>query len=559
MTDVTTLAQGRYILARQLGEGGMATVYRAYDQRLQVWRAIKVLLPQYSSKKKVMARFEAEAQMMALLEHPHIVRVYDVGREDDQAYIVMELVEGGALVDWLERHGPMPPRLAVDVIIQTCRALDAAHQRGVVHRDIKPHNIMVDRTGSCRLTDFGIARAGDMDASLTKTGAVMGTWGYMAPEQRSDAKHVDARADVYAIAATLYSLLTDRVPMDLFAADRDASMMEGIHEALLPALSKATSYRREDRHDTALDFARDLEAVLDHLPPDPDDTPALAQEVGPLPPPPKAPAPEGPSGPAAGRTQATILPDEESGRTGFLEPGETAEMPALTPEASAPVSTRRSSSTVLLLAIGGLALMLGAGGIGVLWVALDASTSGSSSTADTLPDAPTPEVVAAADQADAASDSPASPDEGADDPSEGDDDAVAAAEATKPKPSRRSSADDLPKSAPSGSRSTPDAAPAAPPKPAPSRQCINVDAPVSEVAGGNVVFTVSTCLSDAPVILFYRSVGGPWYSRTLPNSFGKYRTSLRAKDEFANGIEYYIESAGVTAGTKGSPRRVIIE
>ncbi|MCA9490589.1 MAG: serine/threonine protein kinase, partial [Myxococcales bacterium] len=136
MNQPTSLADGRYLLVKQLGEGGMASVYRAYDQRLQVWRAVKILSPEYADKKKIAKRFEAEAQTMALLEHRNIVRVYDVGRDGaDIAYIVMELVEGGCLVDWLEVNGPMPPRMAVEAVMEVLDALGAAHDKGVIHRD----------------------------------------------------------------------------------------------------------------------------------------------------------------------------------------------------------------------------------------------------------------------------------------------------------------------------------------------------------------------------------------------------------------------------------------
>ncbi len=275
MIEQQSLARGRYLLVKKLGEGGMATVYRAFDQRLQVWRAVKVLLPEYSKKKKILARFESEAQTMALLEHPHVVRVYDVDREGEFAYLVMELVEGGCLVDWVETHGCMPPRMAVDCMIEVCQGIQYAHDRGVIHRDIKPHNVMIDRHGVCKVTDFGIARAGDSDQALTKTGAVMGTWGYMAPEQRSDAKHVDVRADVYALGATLFSLLTDRTPMDLFIADRDRSLLEGVHEVLVPLLLQSTAYDREQRHPTADALAAALLELRDALPEVPADTPPL--------------------------------------------------------------------------------------------------------------------------------------------------------------------------------------------------------------------------------------------------------------------------------------------
>ncbi|HMV69530.1 MAG TPA: serine/threonine-protein kinase, partial [Myxococcota bacterium] len=271
MSDPQTLRGGRYQLVEKLGEGGMATVWRAFDERLQVWRAVKILAPQFAQKKKLMARFETEAQMMALLEHPHIVRVYDVDTDGERAFIVMELVEGGSLVDWLDRHGAMPPRLTVDVLVDVCQALAYAHQRDVVHRDIKPHNIMIDRRGVCKLTDFGIARAGDDDQNLTRTGAVMGTWGFMAPEQRTDSKHIDHRADVYAMGATLYSLVCNRTPVDLFAADQDPEMLAGVPEALVPVLRKACAYRPQDRHETVEALAAALLAVRDALPADPAD------------------------------------------------------------------------------------------------------------------------------------------------------------------------------------------------------------------------------------------------------------------------------------------------
>ncbi len=277
MSQPTSLADGRYLLVKKLGEGGMATVYRAYDQRLQVWRAIKILAPEFAHKPKIAQRFEAEAQMMAILEHRNIVRVYDVGRDgDDIAYIVMELVEGGCLVDWLELNGPMPPRMAVEVMLEVCDGLQAAHDKGIVHRDMKPHNVLVTLDGVCRITDFGIARVGDSDHSQTKTGTVMGTWGYMAPEQRTDAKSVDARADVYGLGATLYSLLTDRMPMDLFAAERNQSILEGVHELLVPILIKATEYDREDRYGSVKELRAALAETLDRLPPIPEGTEPLA-------------------------------------------------------------------------------------------------------------------------------------------------------------------------------------------------------------------------------------------------------------------------------------------
>ena len=187
----------------------MARVFRGWDARLKVWRAIKVLDPAYAHKRSLRQRFENEAATMAQMEHRNVVRVYDIGFDGPFGYMVMELAEGGCPVDWLGRYGPMPPKMAVNVVLQTCEGLSAAHEAGIIHRDIKPHNILVTRQGVCRVADFGIARADQLDAHMTKTGMVMGTLGFMAPEQRTDAKAVDERADIYAVGATLYNLLTE--------------------------------------------------------------------------------------------------------------------------------------------------------------------------------------------------------------------------------------------------------------------------------------------------------------------------------------------------------------
>ena len=150
-----TLADGRYELFEAIGSGGMATVYRAYDQRLGVPRAIKVMLPAYAEKPRVRARFEAEARTMAVLDHPSIVRVYDVGSNDETAWIVMELLEGGSLLQKIGSTG-----ISVeDCLRYTARvleALDVAHRHGVVHRDIKPHNVLLTPDGEARITDFGL-------------------------------------------------------------------------------------------------------------------------------------------------------------------------------------------------------------------------------------------------------------------------------------------------------------------------------------------------------------------------------------------------------------------
>ena len=272
------LAEGRYRLLSVLGVGGMATVYRGYDARLQVNRAIKVLSPALAKRKSLKSRFEAEASTMALLQHRNIVSVHDVGADGNRIFIVMELVEGGSLLDRVRDHGPIPPKMALDVTVRMLDALKVAHKRGVVHRDIKPHNILLSGEGDIRVTDFGIAqmkRDDDQDG-LTKTGAVMGTWGFMAPEQRSDAKGVDQRADIYSVGATLYAIMTDKTPGELFAADMDPGMLAGLPDEITTVIRKATRYNREERYADAQAMAEACRAAMGRIPDDPADTPPLA-------------------------------------------------------------------------------------------------------------------------------------------------------------------------------------------------------------------------------------------------------------------------------------------
>jgi len=272
------LADGRYRLIDVLGAGGMATVYRGYDCRLQVQRAVKILSPALARKRSLRTRFEQEASTMALLEHRSIVRVYDVGADGDRVYIVMELIGGGSLLDRVKDHGALPPRMAVTTTIDMLDALRVAHERGVVHRDIKPHNVLLSIEGGIRLTDFGIARMrkwDEEDDGMTKTGAVMGTWGFMAPEQRVDAKSVDLRADLYSVGATLYSILTDKTPVDLFVADMDQRILDGIPTSIADVIRAACKYDRQERYDSAAQMAQALRDIVEDLPADPAGSPPL--------------------------------------------------------------------------------------------------------------------------------------------------------------------------------------------------------------------------------------------------------------------------------------------
>lgn len=246
----------------------MAAVFQAYDHELRVWRAIKFLSPELAGQDRIRSRFSTEAQTMAAIEDPHIVRVYDVGVEGELPYIVMELATGGCPADWVAEHGPMPVHMALEVAIGVCKGLHAAHKRGITHRDVKPHNVLVDASGRCKVTDFGIAQAAE-SASLTRTGSVMGTMGFMAPEQRLDAKRTDHRADIYAVGATLFTLLTGQVAGDLFLASNHPEWLATIPDVLHAPILKATAYDREDRYERVVDFALALTMAKRKLPPDP--------------------------------------------------------------------------------------------------------------------------------------------------------------------------------------------------------------------------------------------------------------------------------------------------
>jgi len=269
------LEQGRYRLIDVLGEGGMAVVYRAWDSRLEVWRAIKVLNAQLTNRTSIRIRFENEARTMAKLHHRNIVTIHDVGRDQQRVFMVMEMVEGGSLVDWVEANGPMPPRMAIDVMKEVLVALQAAHSASVIHRDIKPHNILIGRDGTPKVTDFGIARLADTDHSFTKTGAMMGTWTYMAPEQRTSARRVDGRADVYAAAATLYALVTAKEPFDLYTTELHDELFAGIPVDVAEVIKTGTRYRPNDRYASADAFREALGTLEGEYPAIPAGTPAL--------------------------------------------------------------------------------------------------------------------------------------------------------------------------------------------------------------------------------------------------------------------------------------------
>lgn len=246
----------------------MARVYLGWDTRLEVQRAIKVLDPTLSKSKNLRARFDTEARTMAKLHHPNVVAIQDVGNDGDRWFIVMDVVGGGSLWDRIERDGPLAPRQACETAVAILSGLQAAHDAKVIHRDLKPHNVLLTLDGTPKLTDFGIARVEDEAAPHTRTGTVMGTLAYMAPEQRIDSKRVGPAADIYAMGCTLYAMVTGEDPYDLHNPDAQADRFALLPDALVAVLQRAVKYRADERYPSAEAMSAACIEALVALPPD---------------------------------------------------------------------------------------------------------------------------------------------------------------------------------------------------------------------------------------------------------------------------------------------------
>jgi serine/threonine protein kinase len=203
---------GEYELLEEIAEGGMGTVYRARSSRTGDQVAIKILRAKVAANPVLRQRFEQEFRVASRLDHPNIVRSLGFGQSASGPYLVMELAEGESLGDRVTREGPLPPAEAVPIILQVARALDYAHHEGVIHRDVKPHNIMIAPSGAARLTDFGLVKQLLEGMDLTVPGRGLGTPNFIAPEQLANAKAIDRRCDVYGLGATLYTAVTGQCP-----------------------------------------------------------------------------------------------------------------------------------------------------------------------------------------------------------------------------------------------------------------------------------------------------------------------------------------------------------
>src|SRR4051794_19318536 len=201
---------GRYRIERVLGEGGMGCVYLARDLQLERPVALKVLDERYARDSEFRERFLREARLAARLSHPNVVRVYDTSAGDERPFIVMEYVDGWTLADELRRRERLAPAEAIGIVRQVCAGLEHAHEAGLVHRDVKPANLLLRRDGTVKIADFGIARAAEA-TRLTEIGTILGTAAYLAPEQAAG-EPVTPAADVYSLGVVLYELLTGETP-----------------------------------------------------------------------------------------------------------------------------------------------------------------------------------------------------------------------------------------------------------------------------------------------------------------------------------------------------------
>jgi serine/threonine-protein kinase len=262
----------RYQLVERIGGGGMAIVYKAKCLLLNRYVAVKILRSEFTDDEEFVKRFRIEAQAAASLNHPNIVSIYDVGKQDDVQYIVMEFIDGITLKDYISQNGALPWKEAVGIAIQICSALEQAHKNNIVHRDIKPHNIMLTSEGIAKVTDFGIARA-VTSATITMVGSTIGSVHYFSPEQARGG-YTDEKSDLYSLGVTLYEMVTGKVPFDGDSpvavalkhiqekaerpADVNRTIPKGVNDLIVKAMKKNQNLRYQNATEMLNDLYRTL-------------------------------------------------------------------------------------------------------------------------------------------------------------------------------------------------------------------------------------------------------------------------------------------------------------
>ena len=273
MLELGTMLSGRYEVLKRVGSGGMADVYMAKDHKLNRNVAVKVLKSEYVEDEKFLKKFETEAQAVARLSHPNIVNIYDVGIEDGINYIVMELAEGITLKEYIRKKGYLSPKETVEISTQIASAISHAHKNHIIHRDIKPQNILVSDTGIIKVTDFGIAKATSSN-TVTSTATAMGSVHYISPEQ-AKGRFCDEKSDIYSLGITMYEMVTGHVPFDhengvtiaLMHLQNEitppSQIRDGIPDSLEKIILKCTMKKPEERYQTADDLIADLRLVFE--------------------------------------------------------------------------------------------------------------------------------------------------------------------------------------------------------------------------------------------------------------------------------------------------------
>lgn len=274
------ISLGEYELKKRLGQGGMGEVFLAIQSSLQRKVAVKVLSKELSNVPMCVERFMNEARSMARLDHPNIVDVYSVGTEKGRHYAAIEYIDGRSVQDWMDERGALSVSDALYIFKECLYGLSHAHEKNVIHRDIKPDNILITAKGDVKLADFGLAKAIDDDLSMTKSGHGLGTPIYMPPEQERNAKYADKRSDLYAIGATLYHMLTNEIPFTGETAAEISTAKERGHfksarlinskvpEKLDLIIHKLLAKKPEHRYQDCSDVFFDLERIpveADHI------------------------------------------------------------------------------------------------------------------------------------------------------------------------------------------------------------------------------------------------------------------------------------------------------